>query len=189
MNGEWTPRNLSAPRPRDIGTTRRDGLHDRSAGRARGVRVLADADREGTGVAQRVVRRNLRRQFQVLQLRVPHAERAKSVSFSNDRQGDDVNERQHAFPSLEKASGHSRSLQLILNSGFRHQTTTLIRSWHRCCDGFSQRGRNRPEEVPMIEFRWIAALALWTLLIGPVADIGSGQSRLKARTQGTRAAH
>ena len=39
-----------------------------------------------------------------------------------------------------------------------------------------------------MEFRWIAALTLWTLLIGPVMDAPWGDANAKARSQGSRTA-
>jgi hypothetical protein len=33
----------------------------------------------------------------------------------------------------------------------------------------------------MLDFRWIAGIALWTMLIGPVLDAGANRTSVKAR--------
>ncbi|HEX3314369.1 MAG TPA: hypothetical protein VHR72_05720 [Gemmataceae bacterium] len=33
----------------------------------------------------------------------------------------------------------------------------------------------------MLDFRWIAGIALWTLLIGPVMDFGANRTPIRAR--------
>ena len=33
----------------------------------------------------------------------------------------------------------------------------------------------------MLDFRWIAGIALWTMMIGPVMDFGANRTTIKAR--------
>jgi hypothetical protein len=33
----------------------------------------------------------------------------------------------------------------------------------------------------MLDFRWIAGIALWTMMIGPVLDAGANRATVKAR--------